>query len=134
MAAHLRLVKDEISIDTLRKFNLIYLASPYTLYAKGLSAAFEDVTALAGKLVNSGLNIIPAITMGHPLSVYGGVSVNDLSIWYRLNDAVLRKCDCLLVARLPGHQSSKGVQREIAYSEKVGMPVFFIHPDTLEVF
>lgn len=134
MAAHLRLVNDEVNFDTLKKFNLIYLASPYTLYEKGLSAAFEDVTALAGKLVNSGLNIIPAITMGHPLSVYGGVSVNDLRIWYRLNDAVLQKCDCLLVARLPGHQSSKGVQREIAYSEKVGMPVFFIHPDTLEVF
>lgn len=93
MPAHLRLVNDEVNFDTLKKFNLIYLASPYTLYAKGLSAAFEDVTALAGKLVNSGLNIIPAITMGHPLSVYGGVSVNDLSIWYRLNDAVLRKCE-----------------------------------------
>lgn len=134
MAAHLRLVKDEISIDTLRKFNLIYLASPYTLYAKGLTAAFEDVTALAGKLVNEGLFILCPITYGHPLTVYGNVPPMDEKLWYRLNDAFMAKCDCLLVARLPGHQSSKGVQREIAYSERVGMPVFFIHPDTLEVF
>lgn len=134
MPSHLRLVNDEINLEGLKKYNLIYLASPYTLYPTGLSAAFEDVTALAGKLVKAGLNIVPAITMGHPLTVYGGVPANDLSIWYRLNDAIMHRCDCLLVARLMGHQSSKGVRREVEYFERVGDPIFFIHPETLEVY
>lgn len=134
MPPHLRPVNNDISLEGLKKYGLIYLASPYTLYAKGLTAAFEDVTALAGKLVNEGLNLVPAITMGHPLSVYGNVPANNLKVWYRLNDAILKKCDCLLVARMTGHQSSKGIAREISYFEMIGKPVFFIHPETLEVF
>lgn len=134
MASHLRLVNDEISLDALRKFNLIYLASPYTLYPKGLSAAFEDITELAGKLVKEGLPVFAPITYGHPLTTHGAVPVMDERLWYRLNDAFLCKCDCLLVARMVGHQSSKGVKREIEYFERVGHPVFFIHPETLEVF
>lgn len=134
MPSYLRLVKDEVDLDSLRKFNLIYLASPYTLYAKGLNAAFEDVTELAGKLVKLGLGIFAPITYGHPLTTHGSVNAVDENIWYPLNDVFLHKSDCLLVARLTGHQSSKGIQREIRYFEMVGKPIFFIHPETLEVF
>jgi hypothetical protein len=134
MPAHLRLVKDEVNLDTLKKFNLIYLASPYTLYAKGLTAAFEEVTELAGKLVKHGLPIFCPITYGHPMTVYGSVPAMDERVWYPLNDAFLRKSDCLLVARMTGHQSSKGVQREISHFEKVGSPVYFVHPETLDVY
>ncbi len=134
MPSHLRLVNDEITLEGLRKYSLIYLASPYTLYAKGLQAAFADVTELAGKLVKQGFNILAPITYGHPLTTQGSVNAIDEKIWYPLNDAFLHKSDCLLVARMTGHQSSKGIAREIRYFEMVGKPLYFIHPETLEVY
>lgn len=134
MPPHLRPVNNDISLEGLKKYGLIYLASPYTLYAKGLNAAFEDVTELAGKLVKLGLGVFAPITYGHPLTTHGAVNALDENIWYPLNDTFLHKADCLLVARMTGHQSSKGIAREISYFEMIGKPVFFIHPETLEIF
>lgn len=134
MPSHLRLVNGEVTLESLQKHNLIYLASPYTLYARGLQAAADDVTELAGKLVKLGLSVYSPITYGHQLTVKGGVNALDEKIWYPLNDALLHKSDCLLVARMTGHQSSKGVNREISYFEMVGKPIVFIHPETLDVY
>lgn len=134
MPSHLRLVDSEINLEGLKKYGLIYLASPYTLYAKGLSAAFEDVTELAGKLVKQGLFVFAPITYSHPMTVYGSCPPLDERLWYPLNDSFMHKSDCLLVARMSGHNSSKGVAREIKFFEMTGKPVFFIHPETLEVF
>lgn len=130
---YLRLVDNEITLEGLKKYGLIYLASPYTLYAKGLSAASDDVTDLAGKLVNLGVSVYAPITYGHQLTVRGGVNALDEKIWYPLNDAFLHKSDALLIARMPGWNSSKGVAREIHYFEAVGLPIFHINPETMDV-
>lgn len=134
MPPHLRLVDGEVTLEGLRKYGLIYLASPYTLYAPGLSKAFEEVTELAAKLVAKGLGVFAPITYGHPMTVYGGVKACSEDIWYPLNDSFLHKCDALLVARMMGWQSSKGVDREIRYFEMVGKPIFHINPETLDVY
>jgi nucleoside 2-deoxyribosyltransferase len=132
--SYLRPVDNEITLEGLKKFPLIYLASPYTLYAKGLPAAFEDVTELAAKLVGHGIGVFAPITYGHPMTVNGTVNACSEKIWYPLNDAFMHKCDALLVARMPGWNSSKGVAREITYFEMVGKPIFHINPETLDVY
>ena len=39
----------------LQKFNLVYLASPYTQYELGLSQAFRDIAKIAGALIARGV-------------------------------------------------------------------------------
>lgn len=134
MASHLKLVDGEVTLETLKKYTLIYLASPYMLYAKGLSSAFEEVTELAAKLVAKEINVFAPITYGHPMTIYGNLAACSEKIWYPLNDAFMHKSDALLIARMPGWNSSKGVGREIKYFEMTGKPVFHINHETMDVY
>lgn len=130
---YLRPVDNEITLEGLKKYGLIYLASPYTLYAKGLNTAAEEVRELTAKLTDLGITAFSPIAYGHSLCSTGRVKPLDETIWNRFNDGFLHKSDALLIARMPGWNSSKGVAREITYFEAVGLPIFHINPETMDV-
>ncbi len=134
MPAHLRLVQDEVDIETLKKFNLIYLASPYTLYPMGLENAAAAATNLSGQLEALGVGVFSPIAYSHAIAKAAGLPLVDNARWHKMNDRYLPVCDALLIARMMGWQSSEGVAREIKYFEMVGKPIFHINPETLEVF
>ena len=134
MPSHLSLVHEDASHDTLRKYNLIYLATPYTKFAAGLENAAAAAINPAGQLEKLEIGVYSPIADSHTIAVAAGIPLVDNDRWHKRIDRFLPLCDALLVARMMGWNSSVGVAREIAYFEMVGKPVFHINPETLDVY
>lgn len=130
--SHLRVVKP-ISLEDLKKFPLIYLASPYTKYPAGLDEAAKEIGRIAANLLLAGVHAYSPIAYGHELSRHG-VDPLDVNIWHGFNDTQLEKSDAIVIARMVGWQTSDGVAREMKFAEDRRRPLYFIHPDTLEVY
>jgi hypothetical protein len=110
---------------------LAYLGTPYTRYGAGLDAAFEVAADLTARLTTAGLTVYSPIVHSHPLAKHGGLDPLDLSIWYPHNDALMARCDSLIVAHMDGWRDSIGIAYEIAYFKRVGKPIFDMNPATL---
>src|SRR5436309_1862842 len=63
------------------KATLYYLATPYSKYPRGLTAAFEDAANLAARLLQVGFRVYSPIAHTHPLAVYGKIDPLDHAIW-----------------------------------------------------
>ena len=112
---------------------MIYLASPYSKFTEGQTAAFLDAAMLTGKLIKRGFDVFSPVVHGHPLAVYGGVPQFDAALWERVNRPYLEWCDELYVATMPGWQESAGVAHEIKYFADNGLPISNVDPVTLQI-
>jgi len=123
-----------VILDNLKKYDLIYLASPYTKYPEGLGKAFEHIALVAGDLIERGLSVYSPIVHSHPIAVYGDIHPKDYSIWKRCNAPLLKKCQAMLVAMMPSWEVSAGINDEISEYNRRGKPVFYLDPKTAEIF
>lgn len=105
---------------------LCYLATPYSKYPGGIEKAFQDASALAAKLLRLGVSVYSPIAHTHPIAVYGNIDPHDHDIWLPFDEAMMRACEYLLVAEMPGWQESKGIAYEIAFFERSGKAVYHI--------
>jgi hypothetical protein len=112
---------------------VIYLASPYSKFTEGHTAAFLDAAMLTGKLIKRGFDVFSPIVHGNPLAIYGGVPQFDAALWERVNRPYLEWCDELYVATMPGWQESAGVAHEIKYFADNGLPIANVDPVTLQI-
>ena len=103
---------------------LAYLGTPYTRYAAGIEAAFQDAAALAARLLLSGIHVYSPIAHTHPLAMYGLLDPLDHSIWLPFDELMMRRCDTLIVAHMEGWQESKGIAHEVDYFWRAGKPIF----------
>jgi nucleoside 2-deoxyribosyltransferase len=110
---------------------LAYVATPYTCYAHGTVAAWQAACRLAGKLIKAGTNCYSPIAHSHPIARYGGLDPLDHDLWMPLDQAMMERCDVLIVAHLDGWECSKGIAIEVAFFEKAGKPIFDLDPQTL---
>lgn len=112
---------------------LAYLATPYTNYPEGHLKAFGEAVRLTAALTKSGIAVFCPILCGHAMVAWGDASFASLSAadWVRINAPFMRVCDVMIVARMPGWDSSVGVAGEIAAFRYFGRPVFFCDPETL---
>lgn len=117
----------------LKRYPLIYVGTPYTKYAGGIDAAFTDACKLTAHLLQSGLKVYSPIAHTHPLAIHGGLDPLDLSIWLPFDGAMIDKADAMIVAMLPGWETSTGVRHEIQAFLEAGKPVFFLNPADLSL-
>lgn len=122
-----------MSTDILKKYDLVYLASPYTLYSRGPVAAFTEAARIAGALMRRNVRVFSPIAHGHPLSEYGSVPYFHPEIWKKQDAPFVRASDALLIATMDGWSVSEGIQHEIEEFAEAMKPIFYIDPDTLEV-
>lgn len=134
MASHLKLVRSQASLEDLKKYPLIYLASPYSQYPDGIEAAFKEIASIAGALLKHGIRAYSPICHTHPIAMYGDIDPLDHSIWMPFDKAIMPHCNALLVARMIGWQNSRGVGEEIDDFLSRSMPIFYLNPKTLEVY
>jgi hypothetical protein len=113
--------------------SLAYVASPYTKFVDGLDAAHEVAARLTGRLLASGVIAYSPIAHCHPMAVYAALDPLDIPIWYGHNLVMMRRCDTLIVAHLPGWEESEGVKFEIDHFAKAGKPIFDLDPVTLKM-
>lgn len=95
---------------------LVYVAGPYT--RPDPVANTHAAIRLADELIEAGkvTPVVPHLTL-----VWHLVSPRaDVEFWYSLDLALVARCDALL--RMPG--ASMGADREVAFAEKRGIPVF----------
>jgi len=102
---------------------LYYVATPYTDYPEGKHQAFVLASKASAELIRRGMNIICPIAQTHPIAHYGKLPDEGFKTWEKLCLALMEKCDALAVIKMPGWETSKGVQAEIRYFTRKRLPV-----------
>lgn len=117
----------------LKKYSLVYLATPYTKYPTGIEMAFRDTAALTAKLMTAGVPVYSPICHGHPLSLYGGVEPLSHEIWLSYDATMMSKCDALVIAKMVSWEQSFGIAEEAKHFRAANKPIYELDPVTLTV-
>lgn len=118
----------------LKKYPLVYIATPFTLYEAGLPAAYADACRLTAALAKAGIvNAHSPIVEAFSLVMHSDIDPLDMSIWTPFCAARMAKSDALLVAMMDGWEASSGIRHEREEFVLAGKPVFFLNVETLEL-
>ena len=105
---------------------LIYLASPYSDADPHVrQQRFDRVYSRTARLIKAGVKVFSPIVYSHPMSISFDIP-NGWAFWQEHNDEWLEKCEELWIYCLPGWDESNGVRHELAYANKLGMPVKYL--------
>ena len=122
-----------MSLKILTDYGLVYLATPYSKYPKGLTGAFMDAAKIAAGLLREGVSVYSPITHTHPIAIHGGIDPLDHTVWLKFDAAMIAKSDALLVAQMDGWDASFGIAHEITAFAKARKPIHYLNPLTLEL-
>lgn len=117
----------------LNQFDLVYLATPYSKYPKGIDQAYIDAANLAARLLRLGVKVYSPITHTHPIAIHGGLNPLDHEIWLPFNRSIMKKSDALLVVKMDSWQDSYGIAEEIKAFTADCKPIMYLNPETMEV-
>jgi nucleoside 2-deoxyribosyltransferase len=120
-----------MKLEHLKKYDLIYVGTPYTKYPAGIHAAFVDACRLTARLLREGLKVYSPIAHTHPIAIHGEIDPLDLAVWLPFDAAIMDKSDAMIVGMLPDWERSTGVKHEIQAFVAAGKPVYFMSPDDL---
>lgn len=120
-------------IKHLKRYSLVYLATPYSKYKKGIEWAFIDAATLAGRMFLQGVPVYCPIAATHPMAIYGGIDPYDGKLWLPLDEKVMAICEALVVADLQGWEESSGVAHERRYFAERGRPAYLLDVNRLSV-
>ncbi len=120
----------------MRAKSYIYLASPYSDPDPGVRHIRElQINEIAGKLFQKHKKL----ALFAPISQSANIvrACPELSgTWetWAHNDLVfVHHCDAVWVVTMRGWEKSKGVTAEVKYAKHLGKPVYYVHPETLEI-
>lgn len=121
-----------MKLENLKKFDLLYVGTPYSKYPGGIEVAFIDACKLTARLLqDASLKVYSPIVHMHPVAMHGGIDPMDHSVWLAIDAAMMDKSDAMIVAMMPGWESSYGIRHEIQAFVEAGKPVYFLSPDDL---
>jgi hypothetical protein len=104
---------------------LIYLASPYSKYPRGLDAAHHDICVIAGKLKGLGLYAFCPIAHCHYIA-----KVCDFDSSYNFsaefNKLMISRSDIFVIAMLDGWDQSEGVAGEKEHALLLRRPIYHL--------
>ena len=123
----------ETSIDKLKKYNLCYVATPYSRYPGGIEKAYQAACALCAQLLLAGVKVFSPIAHSHGIAVHGKLDPLDHKIWLPFDEAVMQASNALLVAKMKTWEVSYGIDKEIEWFAAKNKPVHFLDPITFEV-
>lgn len=105
---------------------LIYFAQPYShIDPKVMEERFQLGAKKAAELMVQGNIIFSPISMCHPMAVYGKLP-GGWDFWEKFDRTFLSCCHKLIVYRLPGWETSKGVTAEIKIAQEMNIPIEYI--------
>lgn len=112
---------------------MIYIASPYSRYPRGIWAAYTEVSRIAGAFVKAGVPVFSPIAHSHSLAMEADLDPLDGAFWKNADEPFIALCDECYVAMMDGWRESSGVAHEIEAFTKAGKRVSYLDPDTLAV-
>lgn len=122
-----------MTLDDIKQYPLVYLATPYSKYPTGIEMAFRDAAALTGKLLAAGVRAYSPIAHTHPIAIHSGLDPYDHAIWLPFDSAIMGKADTLLVAKMATWEQSYGIAHEMSVFREAKKPIFYLDPETLTV-
>lgn len=97
---------------------MIYIASPYSDPDKSLvNYRVKVVCQYAAHLFKLGFTCTSPILVGTAIFQHAELP-SDFEFWEKMSYDTLKRCDLLAVIKLPGWESSVGVQAEITFAKK----------------
>lgn len=122
-----------MTLQALRAFRLVYLGTPYSLYEGGLDLAAREARILEAKLVANGVKAYSPVAHTHELAQLSGIDALDLNFWLEYDEPFMEAADALLIGELKGFEKSDGIDYEKDIFRGQGKPIFWVHPQSLEV-
>lgn len=113
-------------VDRLAGDGLYYLATPYSDAPGGQEHAYRIACIIAANLIRKGVMVFSPIAHGHPIATLGGIEGRDGLTWERINGDVLATCEGLIVAMMPGWDTSAGIKAEIQAAYDWMMPIWYM--------
>lgn len=110
---------------------LYYLASPYSHADAWMrELRFKAISRVAGELRKTrGLLTFVPIAHSHPISEeLTGVDPTDHEFWLSWDEPFEAACEGLIVCKLPGWDTSRGIAKEIPLFETAGKTVEHLTP------
>ena len=109
---------------------LVYLAGPYTHKSKRVREyRFQRLTKASALLIlQHGYNNFSPITQSHLQALHEELP-GTWNFWQQVDIEYLKRCDILVVLRLPGWDKSVGVAAEISYMKATGKPIWYADLD-----
>lgn len=105
---------------------LIYLATPFTLYAEGFEPAATMASNIATRLAKATHGAVFS-PIAHAYSLARSSDsdpIKDEVLWRPLNDRMMEECDILVVAHMDGWDTSQGIAQEVMAFTAAGKPIF----------
>src|SRR3990167_4220981 len=113
------------TIDALKRYDLVYIATPYSKYPKGMGMAFAEAASITCQLMLAGIKGYSPIAHTHPLAIYGNVDPGNHDVWLPFDQAMMNKSDAMCIIMMEGWKESKGITHEIEYFTKVAKPIYY---------
>jgi len=107
---------------------MIYLASPYTDRAWMVEIErYHQACKAASQLMEQGHVVFSPIAHSHGIAKV--MVAHDHDFWMTQDLPFLRQAEKMIVLKLPGWEDSMGVAAEMAFAEKLGIPIEFMEWD-----
>lgn len=110
-------------------YQLAYLACPYSSKDKTVQRfRFNLVSQLACDFITQGIYVFAASTHNTAIEEFGAVE-SRFEHWKNFNHTMIEHCDQLIVIRIDGWETSKGVSDQIKFAQLKGIPIEYYDPD-----
>ena len=122
----------------MEKNKLIYLATPYSKFLGGREQAYHLACKMTMELMDKGMFVFSPIAHSHSIEEEAR-TIRDGDWWLAQDFEILKRCDELVVYKLPGWDQSYGVKHEIAFANSCGIPISYMdmennNEEQLELF
>ena len=105
---------------------MIYLATPYTHpLPEVMESRFHAACRIAGKLMAEGDIVFCPIAHTHPIAVRCDLP-RDWAYWQRYDREMIAHASKVLVVKMDGWDTSRGIAGEVAIARELGIPVEFM--------
>lgn len=102
---------------------MIYLAGPYSHESSVIkNNRFEKLTDVAAQLMNEGNIVYSPITHSHPIAIKHSLP-GDWGYWQASCEAMLSRCDKMVIVKMEGWEKSVGLAGEIEIANALGIPI-----------
>lgn len=116
-------------LTELASHDLVYLATPYSKYKDGIHAAYEEACRIAAELLKKGVKVYSPIAHTHSIAMVGDIDPLDHGIWLPFDEAIMRQCSAMCIAKMDGWLQSYGLDQEVKFFRRARKPVFTVESD-----
>jgi hypothetical protein len=130
-----RIVLEPEDIRIANEGGYYYLASPYSKWPGGLDDACEQISRIAGRLIERGLSIYAPIPHSHTIAKAAGIDPFSHKIWLAADKPVAHGAYGIIVAGMFGWRDSFGIGEELKWFKAAKKPAYLLDPTsfTLQV-